>query len=641
MGGQVPLGHHSWTRAPVVIFALPLRNTARESSAVFSGEGQTDGTLRFCMHFIQRLALSSFAAAFVRTLAIASPTASTDAALMAELAQADGRTIDANSNLIPAPLDRTTVARKTGARTISVPAGMRLVPADEGADTPDFFAGIYEVTQAEYSAFLAKNPAIAVPRGWASRSCPSGKENFPVTGIAQPDALAYCAWVAAQTGRSVNLPTDKQAERLTLGASRGPHADSHIRTVGSDRRDVNCWGCCDVIGNALELTVDAVAAAPNDHLGFRLVMDASSADAAPEFSKASSAAEVLQPYYGAYFTKHPQSQAVDAGARVTLTAQASALVESQSIRYQWYFNGVPIPGATSESYTIANVQLADVGVYHAEASLPRPTPSALRGSEPSTEPSATASPLSVSPLPSLSNPAVIAIGTTGTPPSVTRQPASVSVLRGDTALVTASFVGTPPLATRWKVRQTDLLGITFSPTDFADFQFTSDESSSTVSYRNPPLGTVTQLELTVFGAFGTATATTVEIRVLAEGAAPVITAQPRSLTVARGSNIVFQVSATGAPAPSFQWFRNGTLLAGANTDTLPLSNIQDSETGSYTVTATNSLGVVTSAPATLSLSATSSAGGGGSGGGGAPSLGFIMLMLTFAWLRTARGNRAS
>ncbi|WP_415910830.1 immunoglobulin domain-containing protein [Oleiharenicola sp. Vm1] len=172
----------------------------------------------------------------------------------------------------------------------------------------------------------------------------------------------------------------------------------------------------------------------------------------------------------------------------------------------------------------------------------------------------------------------------------------------------------------------------------SDFQFTSDDTSTTASYRNPPLGTVTELELTVFGAWGNVTATAAEVRALTEGAVPVITTQPRSVTVTRGSNVTFQVAATGAPTPSFQWFRNGTTLAGANTDTLVLANVQDAEAGSYTVTVTNSLGTVTSAPATLSLSVASPASAASGGGGGAPSWGFNAVAV-LVLLRALRGNR--
>ncbi|MBX3738828.1 MAG: immunoglobulin domain-containing protein [Candidatus Didemnitutus sp.] len=538
-----------------------------------------------------------------------------------------------------------TTQRLADGSEIAVPIGMRLVPADAAAGTAPFFAGIYEVTQAEYSAFLAANPRIAAPRVWTSRECPSATANFPVTGISHADALAYCAWLTAHTGQSVSLPTTAQAARLRQGARHESSDSSPVRAVGADRNDVNDWGCYDVIGNADELTFDEpTTSTSGTRIGFRLVMTVISNHTAretPRFSAAPPPPWFLQPYYGAYFTVHPQSQVVQAGARVTLTARATALIDGDRVRYQWYFNGVPLSGATGESYTIANVQATDVGVYHVEASLPTPAPSIRQESAQSDQRVEPPRALSISPLPSLSDPAIVAIGTTGSPPIITRQPTNVVVLRGDTALVTASFSGTPPLATRWKVRQI-FDSTSYSPTDLPDFQFTSDDNTTTASYRNPPAGVVTQLELTVFGAHGSITATAAEIRVQTEGSAPVITAQPRSLTVARGSNVAFQVAATGAPTPSFQWFRNGTVLAGADTDTLNLSNVQDTDAGNYSVTATNSLGSVTSTSATLSFSTPNpgGAGGGGGGGGGAPSWWFIAITTVAALLQASLRKRS-
>jgi hypothetical protein len=45
--------------------------------------------------------------------------------------------------------------------------------------------------------------------------------------------------------------------------------------------------------------------------------------------------------------------------------------------------------------------------------------------------------------------------------------------------------------------------------------------------------------------------------------APVITAQPESLTVTTGTYATFSVSATGTPSLTFQWKKNGATISGA------------------------------------------------------------------------------
>jgi glucose/arabinose dehydrogenase len=57
-------------------------------------------------------------------------------------------------------------------------------------------------------------------------------------------------------------------------------------------------------------------------------------------------------------TTHPASQTVQPGATVTFSVTASG---PPPLRYQWQRDGVDIPGATSQSYTIASVTQSDNG----------------------------------------------------------------------------------------------------------------------------------------------------------------------------------------------------------------------------------------------------------------------------------------
>ena len=55
---------------------------------------------------------------------------------------------------------------------------------------------------------------------------------------------------------------------------------------------------------------------------------------------------------------------------------------------------------------------------------------------------------------------------------------------------------------------------------------------------------------------------------------------------------------------SFEWHRNGQPLPGRTSSSLPLVNVQSSDTGDYTVTASNAFGSATSEPAHLALHST-------------------------------------
>jgi hypothetical protein len=83
--------------------------------------------------------------------------------------------------------------------------------------------------------------------------------------------------------------------------------------------------------------------------------------------------------------------------------------------------------------------------------------------------------------------------------------------------------------------------------------------------------------------------------------APTITTQPASQSVVAGAAVTFTVSATGTPAPTFQWRKDNTAIAGATSGTLTLPAVTSADLGSYSVVATNAAGSITSAPATLTL----------------------------------------
>ena len=120
--------------------------------------------------------------------------------------------------------------------------------------------------------------------------------------------------------------------------------------------------------------------------------------------------------------------------------------------------------------------------------------------------------------------------------------------------------------------------------------------------------------------------------------APTITTQPLDQSVGVGANVSFSITATGIPPPTYQWYFNGTAIAGANGSTYSLANAQTANAGNYTVTVSNVAGSATSRAATLAVSApttTVPTGGGGGGGGGAPSIWFFVALVVL----TAVGRR--
>jgi len=84
-------------------------------------------------------------------------------------------------------------------------------------------------------------------------------------------------------------------------------------------------------------------------------------------------------------------------------------------------------------------------------------------------------------------------------------------------------------------------------------------------------------------------------------AAPVILIQPVSQTVTVGAIATFTVSASGNPAPSYQWRFNGADLPGATTPTLTLNGVATNQAGDYRVVLSNTVGFASSDIATLTV----------------------------------------
>lgn len=89
---------------------------------------------------------------------------------------------------------------------------------------------------------------------------------------------------------------------------------------------------------------------------------------------------------------------------------------------------------------------------------------------------------------------------------------------------------------------------------------------------------------------------------------PAITLSPSdSLNTCLGTTVVFEAGATGDPAPSFQWTRNGANLnddstySGVNTPMLTISSAFAFTQGLYACRVENSCGMAETAPATLSF----------------------------------------
>ena len=257
------------------------------------------------------------------------------------------------------------------------------------------------------------------------------------------------------------------------------------------------------------------------------------------------------------FTSLPGNQTVNAGQTATFSVSASG---TAPINYQWKKNGSNITGANSSTYTTPITTDTDSGTVYAVT--------VFNSAGGVTSSDATLTVLAA--------------------PIISIQPASQTVTAGQTVSFGVVATGTGVLSYQWKKNGNNINGAT------------------TNSYTTP--ATVVADSGAVFTVFisntiGSITSSNATVTVNPAPVAPAITAQPGSLSVTAGQTASFSVTASGTAPLSYQWRKNGSNIPGANSSsyTTPVTSSADNG-GVYSVTVSNSGGMVNSSGATLSVS---------------------------------------
>ena len=263
-----------------------------------------------------------------------------------------------------------------------------------------------------------------------------------------------------------------------------------------------------------------------------------------------SAVATLTVYVPAGIATQPLSQTTTQGMNVAFSVVPSG---TAPFSYQWALNGTVLSGATNGSLALTNVQPTDAGSYTVAVTN-------AWGSVTST----------------------VATLTVLVPPGIITQPQSQAVVVGKSPTFSMAASGTVPFGYQWRFNGTVLSGATGSALTLSNVQ-----SNQTGSYL-----------VVVTNVAGSATSAVAALTVYVPAG---ITTQPLSQTTTQGLNATFSVVASGTAPFSYQWRLNGTVLSGATSGSVALTNVQTSQAGSYTVVVTNSWGSATSAVATLTV----------------------------------------
>lgn len=259
-------------------------------------------------------------------------------------------------------------------------------------------------------------------------------------------------------------------------------------------------------------------------------------------------------------TTQPATVAVNPGQSATFSVTVGG---TAPFSYQWRRNGAPITGATGATYSVANAQLGNTGSYSV-------TITNAGGSV-------------------VSNAADLIVNTI---PDFTSQPRTQTALAGSAVTLSVGATGGTSFTYQWRKNGVAIAGAT-SPA----LTLTGVTGADTGIY-----------DVVVTNALGSSTSSIAQLNVVTVPTAPTITASPATRTALLSTSTTFSVAASGAPAPGYQWRKNGSNITGANGASLTLPSVQASDAANYDVVVTNSVGSVTSASAGLRVIARSYAG---------------------------------
>lgn len=326
----------------------------------------------------------------------------------------------------------------------------------------------------------------------------------------------------------------------------------------------------------------------------------------------------------------PADQTVTAGQTATFTVTASG---TGPMTYQWFKNGVAIPGANSSTYTTPPTTTGDNGalftvsvtnsagtVASGPAKLTVQTPAALAKSlVPSNATPPYKAPVNL--VPTFSGGTAV-IGSMGvgssditasavsgtaypTPPLTTAKTYTLTVTSSKGVVVSTTCVVTPTSVAISPITPANQIiapgQVTFSATATGGVTNGLTWSASTGTFTGniwaaPSIAGTYTITATSVDNPAVAVSTTVTL------AGPVIRTQPVSQHDCSGGSISLSVIADYAT--SYQWSFNGAPIAGATSATYTIPAAGSANAGNYSVAVTNSLGTVTSTIAAVAVGST-------------------------------------
>lgn len=162
------------------------------------------------------------------------------------------------------------------------------------------------------------------------------------------------------------------------------------------------------------------------------------------------------------------------------------------------------------------------------------------------------------------------------------QPNSQAICVGDPVTLGVSVNGSGPFTYQWRKDGEDLRG----------------ETSNFYTDVDVQPGDIGDYDVIVTNICGFENST---VATLAVNVAPSISQDPQPVTRCEGEEVILCVVASGMPAPSYQWKKDGVDIDGEHEDCFNLPSVTVDDAGVYTVVVSNACDSPESTPATLTV----------------------------------------